>query len=113
MVQDGEEALDYLFGGGTFAGRDTTNLPTLILLDLKLPKIGGLEVLRRIRGNFRTSRIPVVVLTTSKEEAGVASAYNLGANSYIQKPIDFKEFVEAIQRLGEYWLVLNDTAGKK
>lgn len=108
VVEDGQEALDYLFGGGQFKGRDLTDLPALILLDLKLPRVSGLEVLRQIRANEITSRLPVVILTTSKEEQDVAQSYDLRANSYIRKPVDFTKFVEAIQHLGLYWLVLNE-----
>lgn len=108
VVEDGQEALDYLFGGGQFKGRDLTDLPALILLDLKLPRVAGLEVLRQIRASEISSRLPVVILTTSKEEQDVAQSYDLRANSYIRKPVDFTKFVEAIQHLGLYWLVLNE-----
>lgn len=108
VVEDGQESLDYLFGGGQYSGRDLNELPALILLDLKLPRVGGLEVLRQIRADERTSRLPVVVLTTSREEQDVAQSYDLHANSYIRKPVDFTKFVEAIQHLGLYWLVLNE-----
>jgi two-component system, response regulator len=108
VVEDGQEALDYLFGGGQFKSRDLTDLPALILLDLKLPRVAGLEVLRQIRANEITSRLPVVILTTSKEEQDIAQSYDLRANSYIRKPVDFTKFVEAIQHLGLYWLVLNE-----
>jgi two-component system response regulator len=108
VARDGVEALDFLFGTGTYAGRDTTALPALVLLDLKLPKIGGLEVLKRIRANERTRRMPVVVLTSSKEDRDMIESYDLGANSYIRKPVDFKQFTESVRQLGLYWLVLNE-----
>ena len=109
VAEDGQEALDYLYGGGTHAGRDLTQMPTLVLLDLKLPKVDGLEVLRRIRDDERTRRLPVVILTTSREEQDVAQSYDLGANSYIRKPVDFNQFAQAVQHLGLYWLVMNET----
>jgi two-component system, response regulator len=108
VARDGVEALDFLFGTGAHAGRDAAVLPGLVLLDLKLPKIGGLEVLRRIRADARTRRIPVTVLTSSKEDQDLISSYDLGANSYIRKPVDFKQFTEAVRQLGLYWLVLNE-----
>ena len=108
VVRDGAEALDYLFGSGTHAGRDTTVLPQLVLLDLKLPKIDGLEVLRRLRRDARTRRLPVVVFTSSSEEEDIISSYSLGANSYVRKPIEFEQFIEATKQLGLYWLVLNE-----
>jgi two-component system, response regulator len=107
VVSDGVEALDYLFGTGTHAGRDPKVKPEVILLDLKLPKIGGLEVLRRMRAEEQTRRIPVVVLTSSNEERDVLSSYDLGANSFVRKPVDFAQFVDAAQQLGLYWLVRN------
>jgi len=108
VVRDGAEALDYLFGTGSYAGRDVHELPQVILLDLKLPKVDGLEVLRRIRADPRTRMLPVVILTSSKEEQDLVSAYTLGVNSYVRKPVDFNQFVEAIGQLGLYWLVLNE-----
>jgi len=109
VAEDGQEALDYLFGAGIYAGRDVTVLPAVVLLDLNLPKLDGLEVLRRIRSHPRTSRLPVVILTTSREEQDIAESYDLGANSYIRKPVDFHQFAEALRQLGLYWLVLNES----
>ena len=108
VARDGVEALDYLFGNGHHAGRDLSVMPAVVLLDLKLPRIDGLEVLRRIRANERTSLLPVVILTTSKEQQDIYEAYSLGANSYIRKPDDFEKFVQAVSQLGLYWLVLNE-----
>src|SRR5271154_3490708 len=108
IARDGVEALDYLFGTGAHAGRDTSVLPGLVMLDLKLPKIDGLEVLRRLRADERTRRLPVVVLTSSKEEQDLITSYNLGANSYIRKPVDFNQFTDAVRQLGLYWLMLNE-----
>ena len=108
VARDGAEALDYLFATGTHAGRDTRFLPAVILLDLKLPKVDGLEVLRRVRADERTRLVPVVVLTSSKEEQDVARSYRGGANSYIRKPVIFALFAEAARQLGLYWLVLNE-----
>jgi len=108
VARDGVEALDYLFGTGPYAGRDVTALPQVVLLDLKLPKVDGLEVLRRVRADERTRILPVVILTSSKEEQDVASGYRLGANSYVRKPVNFDEFLEAARQLGLYWLLLNE-----
>lgn len=109
VVRDGAEALDYLFGAGTYANRDLTHRPSVILLDLKLPKINGLEVLRRLRNDERTSWLPVVILTTSKEDQDLINSYKLGCNSYVRKPVDFNQFLNATQQLGVYWLSLNET----
>jgi len=109
VARDGVEALDYLFGTGIYAGRDMSVMPQVILLDLKLPKIDGLEVLRRLRDDERTELLPVVILTSSKEELDLTTSYSLGANSYIRKPVDFIQFTEAIKQLGLYWLVLNES----
>ena len=108
VARDGVEALDYLFGTGRFEGRDTELMPQVILLDLKMPKIDGIEVLRRIRSDERTKLLPVVILTTSNEEKDRIESYRLGANSYIRKPVDFNQFAEAVRQLGLYWLVLNE-----
>jgi two-component system response regulator len=108
VVRDGQEALDWLEGAGPHAGRDPDDVPALILLDLKLPKIDGLEVLRRLRSNPRTALVPVVILTSSKEDRDRATGYQSGANSYVQKPVDFTQFVDAVRQLGMYWLVLNE-----
>ncbi|MBL8077672.1 MAG: response regulator [Anaerolineales bacterium] len=112
VVHDGVEALDYLFCTGTYANRDINDLPQIVLLDLNLPKIDGLEVLRRIRENETTSLLPVVILTSSKEEQDILKGYKLGANSYVRKPVDFNQFVEAVHQLGLYWLVLNEVPPK-
>jgi two-component system response regulator len=112
VASDGQEALDYLFGTGAHAGRDTSDLPTLTLLDLKLPKVSGLDVLRRIRAEVSTRRMPVVILTSSREEQDMAAGYDLGVNSYIRKPVDFGRFVQSVAQLGLYWLVLNEEPPK-
>jgi two-component system, response regulator len=109
IARDGAEALDYLFGTGAYTDRDVGKMPSVILLDLKLPKIDGLEVLKRIRTNERTKLLPVVILTSSKEEQDLINGYSLGANSYIRKPVDFSQFVEAVRQLGLYWLLLNES----
>lgn len=108
VVRDGVEALQYLFREGAYAGRDAADLPEVVLLDLKLPKVDGLEVLRRIRADERTRLLPVVVLTSSNAERDIVESYALGANSYIRKPVEFERFVEATKTLGLYWLVLNE-----
>jgi two-component system, response regulator len=107
VARDGAEALDYLFGTGAHAGRAVSDLPQIVLLDLKLPKVDGLEVLRRVRADERTRLQPVAILTTSNEDRDILSSYKLGANSYIRKPVDFEQFMEAVRQLGLYWLVLN------
>ena len=108
VAHDGVEALDYLFAREGYAGRDAADQPTLILLDLKLPRLDGLEVLRQIRAGERTRRLPVVILTSSVEQRDITGGYDLGANSYISKPVDFDQFLEAVRQLGAYWLVLNE-----
>ncbi len=108
LAKDGAEALDFVFGTGKHAGRDLRIMPSVILLDLKLPKVDGLEVLAKLRSDERTRRIPVVVLTSSKEQEDVVKSYNLGANSYVRKPVDFSQFLGAAKELGLYWLVLNE-----
>ncbi len=112
LAEDGQDALDYLFGKGVYAGRDTSQLPAVVLLDLKLPRVDGLEVLKHIRSEALTRRLPVVILTSSKEEQDLATSYDLGVNSYIRKPVDFVQFAQAIQTLGLYWLVLNEEPPK-
>lgn len=109
VAHDGVEALDYLFGRGAHEGRDTAHGPEVVLLDLKLPKIDGLEVLRALRADDRTKLLPVVVLTSSKEDQDLTRSYSEGANSYVRKPVDFQQFVEAIRQLGLYWLVINES----
>ena len=110
VVRDGAEALDFLLGTGAHAGRDTAVTPKVVLLDLKLPKVDGLEVLRRMRLDPRTARLPVVIFTSSSEDEDVISSYSLGANSYVRKPVDFEQFLEATKQLGLYWLEINQTA---
>jgi two-component system response regulator len=106
-VEDGEEALDFIFARGKYKNRSVNNIPRLILLDLKMPKVDGLEVLRIVRADDRTKKIPIVVMTSSKEEKDITESYNLGVNSYIVKPVDFHKFAESIKEIGFYWLVLN------
>ena len=108
VAKDGAEALDFLFCNGKYDGRDPGDLPVVVLLDLKLPKVGGLEVLRLIRENSRTKLLPVVILTSSMEEKDLLKSYELGTNSYIRKPVDFNRFIEVVQSLGLYWLLLNE-----
>ena len=108
VARDGVEALDYLFATGSFAGRNAAETPAMVLLDLKLPRVDGLEVLRQLRADPRTRFIPVIILTSSLEEQDLINGYSLGANSYIRKPVDFVNFVEAVTRLGMYWLVMNE-----
>jgi two-component system response regulator len=109
VARDGAEALDYLFDAAATADRDATVMPAVILLDLKLPKVDGLEVLRRLRADPRTRLLPVVILTSSNEEKDLISGYSLGANSYVRKPVDFEQFSDAVRQLGLYWLILNET----
>ena len=109
VVHDGVEALDYLFATGAYQARDPTTLPQVVLLDLKLPRVNGLEVLERVRANPKTRLLPIVILTSSTEENDRMSGYSLGANSYIRKPIDFEEFVDAVRHIGLYWLLLNQS----
>jgi two-component system response regulator len=111
VVRDGAEALDYLFKTGKYTNHALSDLPAVILLDLKLPKISGLEVLKRIRADDETQFVPVVILTTSKEEEDIINSYKLGCNSYIRKPVNFTEFIEAARKLGLYWLGLNEVPG--
>jgi two-component system, response regulator len=108
VARNGVEALDYLFGTGAHAGRNLSVMPQVVLLDLKLPKVDGLEVLRRVRADDRTKLLPMVILTSSNEEADRINGYGLGANSYVRKPVDFNQFLEAVRQLGLYWLVLNE-----
>lgn len=112
VARDGAEALDYLFCRGAHAGRNPVALPSVILLDLKLPKVDGLEVLRQLRADERTRLVPTVILTSSKEEQDIVTGYRLGANSYIRKPVNFDQFVDAVRQLGLYWLVLNEPLQK-
>ena len=108
VVRNGADALDYLFAAGRYAGRDRSQIPAVMLLDIHLPKIDGLEVLRRVREDEQLRRLPVVMLTSSKEEKDIVDSYNLGANSYVCKPVDFDEFSDAVRQLGLYWLILNE-----
>lgn len=108
VAWDGDEALDYFFGAGKYAGRDLNEMPTLTLLDLKMPRVNGFEVLRRMRTDPRTRYLPVVILTASKEDVDIANSYALGANAYVGKPVDFDEFAEAVYRLGLFWLGINE-----
>lgn len=108
VARDGVEALDYLFATGQYTGRDVSELPQVVLLDLKLPRIDGLEVLRRVRADDRTRLLPIVILTSSKEERDLIEGYRLGCNSYVRKPVDFDEFVDAARQLGLYWLLMNE-----
>ncbi len=112
VVRDGAEALDYLFATGTYSKRDATTMPTVVILDLKLPKVDGLEVLQRMRADERTKLVPVVILTSSTEEQDMINGYKFGANSYVRKPVDFTQFVEAARQLGLYWLVINEPPPK-
>ena len=112
VARDGAEALDYLFCRGMYASRDSTAQPELVLLDLKLPKVDGFEVLRELRRDEHTKLLPVVILTSSKEQQDVVNGYDLGANSYVRKPVDFQQFVDAVRQLGLYWLVLNESPAR-
>ncbi len=108
VLEDGEQALDFIFGRGQYSERDLNKLPKVIFLDLKLPKVDGLEVLKQVKSNKQTSKIPVIIVTSSKEDPDIAAAYKLGANSYVVKPVNFNNFVETINQLGSYWLVINE-----
>jgi two-component system response regulator len=110
LARNGAEALDYLFGTGSYAGRNPSDQPKVVLLDLKLPKVDGMEVLRRIRGDKHTHSLPVVILTSSDEQRDVVESYHLGANSYVRKPVGFAQFTEAVQQLGLYWVLINRPA---
>jgi two-component system, response regulator len=108
VARDGQEALDYLLGSGAHAGRDLSQVPQVVLLDLNMPRVDGLEVLRRIRADERTKILPVIVMTSSKEEEDIVQSYSRGANAYVRKPVDFREFTEAVKHLGLFWLLLNE-----
>ena len=108
VVRDGAEALDYIFAKGAYSGRDIKNLPAVVLLDIKLPKVDGIEVLRQIRADERTKLLPIVILTSSREESDLINGYKMGCNSYVRKPVEFEEFSKAIRELGLYWLLLNE-----
>jgi two-component system, response regulator len=108
VAEDGQEALDYIFGLGAFAGRDPSEIPLLTLMDLKLPKVSALDLLKRIRSDARTRRMPVVILTSSNEDQDIAAGYDLGVNSFIRKPVDFNQFVHTVEQLALYWLLLNE-----
>ena len=110
VTRDGVEALDYIFGTGAYEGRDLTEMPKMILLDLKLPKVDGLQVLQRIRADARTRRLPVVIFTSSSEQEDMIKSYDLGANSYVRKPVEFEDFLEATNRLGVYWLAVKESS---
>jgi two-component system, response regulator len=112
VVRDGVEALDFLFGTGKFAGRDTARMPTVVLLDLKLPKLNGIDVLTRMRQHDLTRTIPVVILTSSSEDEDMVKSYNSGANSYVRKPVVFGDFAKVVSQLGLYWMLLNEVPGK-
>jgi two-component system, response regulator len=112
VAEDGQEALDYLFGTGVYAGREPTDTPVVTLMDLKLPKVSALDLLRRIRADARTRRMPVVILTTSNEEQDIAMGYDLGVNSYIRKPVNFEQFLHTMEQLAMYWLLLNEPPPK-
>lgn len=107
IARDGEEALDYLFGTGMYAGKERPPLPTIVLLDLKLPKLNGLDVLKRMRADPVVQMIPVVILTSSDEQKDILASYRLGANSYVRKPVEFQSFSESVRQLGQYWLMIN------
>jgi two-component system response regulator len=109
VVRDGVEALDYLFGNGAYAGRDASDTPRIILLDLKMPRLDGLQVLERLRADERTKLTPVVILTSSKEEQDLIKGYKSGANSYVRKPVNFNQFLEAVRNIGLYWLLINES----
>jgi len=112
VVRDGVEALEYLFATGPYAGRDPHVQPTVVLLDLKMPKVGGLEVVAHLRADPRTKLLPVVILSSSNEERDIVEGYRLGANSYVRKPVDFAEFSDAVRQIGQYWLTLNESTGR-